>query len=146
MGNGVDFFAGARYDDNSEYVRVGSSILANGLRGTIVRRRNDSHTHTNLPKYAHTSDLYFRQNKKGVCQGRVYVEHKMCIDFDWSHSHTNEGDGQQFPIGTIHVQVWKWHPDGSFTRLSRDARHMSADEIARYGPLIKAFCPNVRFK
>lgn len=146
MGNGADFLAGARYGNNSEYVSIGSPIIINGRRGMIVKRRNDSDTHTNLPKYADTSDMYFRQNKKGVCQGRVYIEHKMCIDFDWSHNHTNDGNGQTFCAGTIHVQVWQWHPDGSFTRISTDARHMTSDEISKYGPLIKAFNPNVKFK
>lgn len=146
MGNGVDFLRGKRYGDSSEYVSIEPSKIVNGIKGTIVKRRDDTDTHTNLPRYADTSDMYFRRNKKGVCQGRVYIDHKMCLDFDWSHSHTNNSNGLMFPIGTIHVQEWRWHSDGSFTRISDEARYMSEAEIRKYGPLIKAFNPDVKFR
>jgi hypothetical protein len=146
MGNDAEFLRGGRRGDNSEYVTVGSAKIVNGIKGKIVKRRGDSDTHSNLPKYAATSDMYFRQNKKGVCQARVYLAHKMCLDFDWSHHHNNEGDGRSFKLGTVHVQVWQWHSDGSFTRLNNNARYMNNSEIKKYGDLIRAFCKSVKFR
>lgn len=146
MGNGADFLAGARYGDNSEYVSIGPARNINGIRGKIVKRRGDSDTHSNLPKYAATSDMYFRNNENGVCQGRVYLDHKMCIDFDWSHRHTNKGDGRVFKPGTVHVQIWRQRSDGSFERITNGARLMNNTEMKKYGPIIKAFCPDVKFR
>ena len=37
---------------------------------------------------------------------RKFVNHKVCVDFDWSHNHTNESNGRSFKIGTVHVQEW----------------------------------------
>jgi len=116
------------------------------VKGTIVKRRG-SDTHTNLPRYADKCDMYFRQNVNGVCQGRVYVNHKMTIDFDWSHSHTNKsGDRRTFRVGVVHVQVWKECSDGTFVRITDNARYMNNYEMKKYGPLLKAFCPSVKFR
>lgn len=57
-----------------------------------------------------------------------------------------KGDGRRFECGFIHVQAWSRNRDGSFTRLSDDARMMSNEEIKRYGPLIRKFCKNVKFR
>lgn len=145
MGNSAEFLSGGRRGDDSEYVQLGATKFVNGVKGHIVKRRG-SEDHSNLPRYADTSEIYFRKNEKGVCQARVYLNNKMCIDFDWSHNHTNKGDKRNFKAGTIHVQVWKWHPDGSFTRLSNDARFANNKEMKKYGPIIKEFCPTVKFR
>ena len=146
MGNGYDYYVLGESKEDSEYVTIGTAKVINGVKGKIVKRRNDSDTHTNLPKYANTSDVYFRQNKKGVCQARVYIDRKMCLDFDWSHIHHNEGNGKRFNLGTIHVQIWQSKGNGEFTRLSNDARYMNNSEIKKYGPLIRAFCQSVKFR
>jgi hypothetical protein len=147
MGNAVEFLiGGGKRGADSEYVQIGATKIINGVKGHIVKRRGDSDQHTNLPRYADTSEVYFRQNATNVCQARVYIGKKMCIDFDWSHNHVNKTDGRTFKTGTIHVQVWQWHSDGSFTRLSDAARLMNNFEMKRYGGIIKAFCPNVKFR
>ncbi len=91
--------------------------------------------------------MYFRKNNAGVCQGRVYLDHKVTLDFDWSHDHTNNGiDGRHFRRGVVHVQIWQQKPDGTFTRISNGARLMNNAEMKQYGPLIKTFCPGVKFR
>jgi hypothetical protein len=73
----------------------------------------------------------------------------MCIDFDWGHTHKNDGvgcDGRIFPKGVVHVQTYKVESDSSITRLSNNARYMSDNEIKKYGPIIKAFNPKVKFR
>lgn len=148
MGNGVEFLrgialGGAKY----EYEVIGKSRVVGGIKGEILKRKDSLGTHSNLPQYAVTSNMYFRQNVYGVCQGRVYLEHKICIDFDWSHQHINKGtNGRVFKSGVVHVQVWKQNFDGTFTRVSNRARSMSNDEMKKYGPLIKSFCPTVKFR
>lgn len=146
MGNGKVYPDGGFTGPDAKYERVGEYKYANGLKGIIVKRKDDPHDHSNLPQFSNTSDMYFRQNAKGVCQGRVYIDHATFLDFDWSHNHTNKSDGRSFTIGTVHVQIWTRNPDGSFSRQSNDARMMSNDEIAKYGDLIRAFCPNVKFR
>ena len=67
------------------------------------------------------------------------------MDLDWNHSHTNS-DGTVFQKGTIHVQVYIVGKNGKPQRLSDNARLMTDAEIAKYGPIIKYFNPNVKFK
>lgn len=146
MGNGKIYPEGGFYGTNAKYECVGGYKYANGLKGVIIKRKDDPYEHSNLPQFTNTSDMYFRQNAKGVCQGRVYVNHATFLDFDWSHNHTNRGDGRSFSIGTIHVQIWTRNNDGSFSRQSNDARLMNNSEMTRYEKLIRAFCPDVKFR
>lgn len=62
-----------------------------------------------------------------------------------SHAHTNKGDGRKFERGTVHVQVWKQNKDGTFIRIN-DARSMSNAEMKKYGPILKDYCPSVKFR
>lgn len=72
---------------------------------------------------------------------------KMFLDFDWSHQHINiGGNGRVFKQGVVHVQIWKENKDGTFTRVSNQARCMNNEEIKKYGALIKYFCPDVKFR
>lgn len=148
MGNGVEFFkAIASGGAKCEYEAVGQAKIVGGIKGGIVKRKDATETHSNLPQYAVTSDMYFRKNNAGVCQGRVYLDHKVTLDFDWSHDHTNNGiDGRHFRRGVVHVQIWRQKPDGTFTRISNGARLMNNAEMKQYGPLIKTFCPGVKFR
>lgn len=147
MGNGAEFFkAIALGGAKCEYETVSSAKIVAGIKGKIVKRSGTNGSHSNLPQYAVSSDMYFRKNDFGVCQARVYLGHKMTIDFDWSHDHTNKTDGRHFERGVVHVQVWKQNSDGTFTRLSNQARMMSNEEMKKYGPLIKAFCHKVKFR
>ncbi len=112
----------------------------------MIKKDGDKDTHTNLPCFSNTSEIYFRKNTKGVCQARVYVEQKMFLDFDWSHNHTNNGDNRTFKRGTVHVQVWIRDTDGSFYRVNDNARLMNNTEMKRYGPILKTFCPTVKLR
>lgn len=146
MGNGKVYPKEGFTDSNQKYESVGSYKYANGLKGVIVKRKSDPSDHSNLPQFANTSDMYFRMGKNGVCQARAYIEHNAVIDFDWSHNHTNKSNGQTFDYGTIHVQIWIRNSDGCFTRQSDDARLMNDAEIKKYGPLIRMFCNDVKFR
>lgn len=148
MGNGAEFLRGIALGRvKCQYETVGHSKTAGGIRGKLIKRVGGSDSHSSLPYYAVTSNMYFRKNHESVCQGRVYLDHKVCVDFDWSHLHINKGgDGRAFKQGVVHVQVWKENKDGTFTRISNQARNMSNAEMKKYGPIIKAFCPDVKFR
>lgn len=90
--------------------------------------------------------MYFRVGRDGiVTQGKVYVDRKHCLDFDWSHNHANS-DGESFPKGVVHVQIYEVNSKGESHRLTDKARYMSNEEIAKYGPIIHAFNPHVKFR
>ncbi len=129
------------------YETVGEVKVINGIRAKVVKLKTDEDgTHSSLPQYANTSDVYFRLGADGLpCQAKVYLSRRMCLDFDWNHVHTNP-DGTRFEKGTVHVQTYSVKPDGSMTRLSGQARLMSDSEIRTYGPIIEAFNPNVRLR
>jgi hypothetical protein len=150
MGNVVNFKQLNANNHQSEYEHIGAPKVVNGVKGVIMRRRTDSGTHTKLPVYADSSDLYFRQNKSGVCQARLYINHKMFLDFDWSHNHNNyDAAGnivQSFNRGTVHVQQWKEIEPGHFVRLNNNARGMNNYEIMKYGPILKSFCPDIKLR
>ena len=146
MGNGRDFYLGVRKGSNSEYVTISEAKIVNGIRGKLLKERNGKEDHTKLPKYAGKSDLYFRKNKDGICQARLYIGNKMFLDFDWGHPHFNTKDNRKFPKGTVHVQLWTADGYGNFSRDSDNARYMNNTEMKKYGALIRAFCPDVKFR
>lgn len=147
MGNGVNFFARDAQGRRSEYEPIAPSITVNGVKGTLIKQKGATDTHSNLPYYSNTSDVYLRKNATGVCQARVYIDQKKYLDFDWSHTHVNKGtDGRVFKKGVVHVQVWKENRDGTFSRISDAARNMSNAEMKKYGPLLKAFCPDLKLR
>ena len=76
---------------------------------------------------------------------RKFVNHKICVDFDWSHNHTNESNGRSFKIGTVHVQEWNMGKDGEFHRISEKARFMSNKEMKSMVRLSKLFPDFVTF-
>lgn len=71
MGNGKIYPDGGFTGKNAKYEPIGEYKFANGLKGVIVKRKDDGDFHSTLPQFANTSDMYFRQNANGVCQGRV---------------------------------------------------------------------------
>lgn len=146
MGNGADFFSRDEKGRRSEYESLAPARTANGVKGHLIKKVGDRDTHTNLPFYSNTSDLYFRKNANGVCQARVYIGRKMFLDFDWSHTHTNQSDGRTFPQGVVHVQLWRENSDGTFCRLSENARLMNNMEMKKYGGIIRLFCTKVKFR
>ncbi len=97
-----------------------------------------------LPTYSNTSDIYFRKNENNeVVQAKVYLSREMIMDLDWDHSHRNKSNGEFFPAGTIHVQIYTKNKDGNFVRLSHEARRMTQAEIQKYGPIIRYFNSDV---
>ena len=146
MGNGRDFFARDEQGRRSEFVALVPSKIVNDVKGTLVKKKGDKDTHTSLPSYANTSDIYFRKNDKGICQARVYIGQKKYLDFDWSHNHTDVSSKRTFHAGTVHVQIWEEKSDGTFIRLNDNTRGMNNAEIKKYGPIIKEFCPHVKLR
>ena len=146
MGNGANFFAKDYAGRRSEYTSIVPAVTINGVKGHLIKKVGDSDTHTNLPYYSNTSDVYFRQNGNGACQARVYIGQKLFLDFDWSHNHTNQSNGRKFSKGTVHVQIWKQNDDGTFSRLGNDARSMNNAEMKKYGPILKHFYPSIKLR
>lgn len=68
----------------------------------------------------------------------------MVLDFDCDHPHENKPTGEFFEAGTVHVQGYEKRK-GKFARHSHKARRMTEAEIKKYGPLILAMNPNVKF-
>lgn len=124
-----------------------NTVQINGIIAKALHYIDDgTDEHTGLPQYSSTSDMYFRIGKDGtVVQGKVYVNRRQSIDFDWSHKHVNS-DGTVFNKGIVHVQTYQVDSKGKIQRMSDEARYMTEDEIAKYGEIIHAFNPNVRFR
>lgn len=122
-------------------------LTINGIKSNVLLLGSDPQgKHYSLPAYSNTSDMYFKVDKSGkVCQGRLYVDRKCVVDFDWSHDHINQDTGERFSKGTVHVQVYGIDKNGTIERYSA-ARRMSADEIIKYGPIILAYNPDVKFR
>ncbi len=146
MGVDANFFSLDAKGRRAKYVAIAPSKIVNGVKVSVIKKRGGPDTHTNLPFFSNTSEVYFRKNANGICQARVYVGQKMCLDLDWSHSHRNTTDGRIFPKGTVHVQVWRENKDGTFSRVSDSARKMSNAEMKRYGSLLKAACSNIKLR
>lgn len=146
MGNQREYLASGGF---SQYLYKDESpkVTINGVTGKMISKITDpTGTHSGLPNYGNTSEVYFKKGKDGLAtQARIYKDRYSYIDLDWNHSHTNT-NGTMFPKGTIHVQVYKIGKNGEPQRLSDNARLMTDAEIAKYGPIIKFFNPNVKFK
>lgn len=149
MGNQQDYiesggFSQYLYKDHDGFI----AKEINGVKGKVVHdQRDPKGLHYSLPSYANTSDMYFKVSKNGeVIQGRLYIDRKSVLDFDWGHTHKNTSDGKIFTKGTIHVQEYSVDSNGKLIRHSDSARLMTDTEIKKYGPLIRAYNPNVKFR
>ncbi len=136
------------YSDHDKW----HGVTINGIKAKVVRNISDlKGTHSSLPLAAGNSDIYLRLDKFGnPVQGRLYNGRLSAIDFDWGHDHCNNprkgGDGKRFSKGTVHVQEYHFKSDGTVDRVSQNARLMNHYEIQKYGPILKHFSPNVKFK
>lgn len=123
------------------YHQVGDSITVNGITAKIITRIDDDAFHSSLPAFSNTSSIYAKRSDKGeheVEQIRVYKDRKAVMDFDWGHRH---GDCVQ---GVVHVHIA--HENGNLHSDKMGVRYMNNDEIAKYGPIIKALNPKAKFR
>lgn len=129
------------------YETIGKERIINGIHAKVVKLKADeSGTHSSLPQYADSSDMYLRLGFDGKpCQAKLYVSRRMCVDFDWGHDHKN-ADGKSFPQGVVHIQTYSVNSDGTASRNSANARYMSEHEIDMYGPVLMAFNPDIKFR
>ena len=145
MGNQRQYLASGGF---SEYLYKDESekVTINGVTGKMISMIADpTGNQAGLPTYSSTSDIYFRKGTDGLAsQAKVYKDRQTILDFDWNHDHKNS-DGRIFHKGTVHVQVYRKNSDGSLTRL-KDARFMNNYEMKKYGPILKYFNPNVKFR
>ena len=149
MGNQQEYIESGGFSQYLYKDHDGFSVKeVNGVRGKVLLDQRDPNgQHYSLPSYANTSDMYFKVGKDGeIIQGRLYIDRKSVLDFDWGHTHTNTSNNIIFTKGTIHVQEYSVDSNGKPIRHSDSARYMTDEEIKKYGPLIKAYNPNVKFK
>ncbi|MBD5303696.1 MAG: hypothetical protein HDS18_02950 [Bacteroides sp.] len=129
-----------------------ATIELGGIKAKVVRNISDQDgLHTSLPMAAGTSEMYLRLDNFGnPVQARVYINRFSSLDFDWGHPHYNNpkkgGDGKVFPKGVVHIQEFTSESDGSGYRMSYNARYASEAEINKYGEILKAFNPKIKFR
>lgn len=148
MGNQREYiksggFAAYLYENHPDW----KPVEINGIKAKVLKLITDkSGCHSGLPTYANTSNMYLRANRDGeVVQAKLYISRKQCIDFDWGHQHKNvNGDGKVFQKGIVHVQ--RYDASDMTVRHSNNARLMTESEIKKYGAILKAFNPNVKFR
>lgn len=139
---------------NYEYTTVSRRVTINGVSGKMIEKKSDyADPRNSLPTHSETSDVYFYPGNDGLAEkGKIYKDHSMVMDIDWSHTHTNKGkNGEIFPKGTVHIQEYKMErvkKNGKwvheFKRVKK-ARRMTPDEITKYGPIIHHFNPSIKF-
>ena len=154
MGNERAYHEGGQLR-NYEYTTLSQRVTINGVTGKMIEKKSDfASKYKGLPAHSESSDIYFNPGDDGYAdQAKLYKDHSMVLDFDWSHTHTNKGkNGETFEKGTIHIQEYrmvrvrkngKWVHE--FRRL-KNARRMTPEEIAKYGPIIRHFNPYVKFQ
>lgn len=147
MGNQREYiasggFAAYLYEDHPGW----KPMVINGVKAKVVKLITDkTGTHSGLPSYANTSTMYLRVGHDGeVIQAKLYKDRKHCLDFDWGHVHKNAGEKTVFPKGVVHVQTYSVNNIG--VRYSNNARLMTEGEIKKYGAILKAFNPHVKFR
>lgn len=137
------------------YDTLSARITINGVTGKMIDKKHSFRSEKpSLPAYRNTSDIYFSPGPDGkASQAKLYGrDGKMCLDFDWDHTHINK-DGTIFPMGTVHVQAYvvtriknprtrKW--EDKFKRV-RKARRMTLSEIEKFGPILRHFNPDIIF-
>ncbi len=153
MGNERTYRIG-RQLSSYEYTTLSQRITINGVTGKMIEKKADfADPRNSLPAHAETSDVYFYPWKYGLAaKGKIYKDHSMTMDIDWSHTHTNKGkNGETFLKGTVHIQEYKIErvkKNGKWVhkfKRVKNARRMTPAEIAKYGPLILHFNPQVKF-
>jgi hypothetical protein len=127
----------------SEYLyhQVGETITANGISGKVIEPYGNNLSHSGLPQYSNTSNIYFKLDDKTgkIEQARVYDGRKVAYDFDWGHTH------KEYNAGIVHVHEWHKNSSGNWVRSSKP-RGMNNDEIKKYGPLLKKANSEVRLR
>ena len=127
----------------SEYLlrQVGDPITVDGLTVKVVTGIDDKTFHSELPSFSNTSSAYAKKSDEyphDIEQLRIYVDREACIDFDWNHEH------QGLKRGVVHIHYLS--KDGHFHSDKKNVRYMNEDEIVKYGKLILAPNPKVKFR
>lgn len=153
MGNEKSYNAGNGRLSEYKWNTLSERKMVNGVSGKMVGLKKEFATgKESAPIVGGTTDVYFVPGNNGLAkQARLRKDGKSVLDLDWSHEHKN-ADGTIFHKGVVHVQEFKTETirkDGKLryhsTRLSANARRMTAAEVKKYGPLILAFNSNVIF-
>ncbi len=147
MGNQREYIAGGGFSVNLYEDHPGwNPKTISGVRAKVIKLVTDKKgTHSGLPAYANTSNMYLRTGADGnIIQAKLYKDRKHCLDFDWGHAHKNAGENTIFPKGVVHVQTYSVTSVG--VRYSNNARLMTESEIKKYGDILKAFNPSVKFR
>lgn len=130
------------------YHQVGEIIEINGIRAKIIEYIGTKNHHESLPYYSNTSDMYLKiaDNQTYVEKAIVYLDRHAAFEFDWGHQHTNKkGNGQSFAVGVVHVHELE-RTGNTVRRKNVDARLLTAEEIAKYGKILKKAYPQIKFK
>lgn len=148
MGNQRHHLGGGQFDKKLYEAIPGSTIEMHGLKCEIIKKVDDKDgRNSNIPQYSATSDAYLVLGKDGkVKQLRLFKDHRMSVDYDWGHDHTNIGDGKHFSKGTVHVQTYHTNADETISRLTNNARFMNNQEMKIIGEIIHHYNPNVKFR
>lgn len=148
MANGQSYENDPEFKDPQYRTVPGSEYEYKGVKAKMIHLATDEKGKSSgLPQYSNQSDMYFRGHEMGkALQAKVYKDHRMVLDFDWSHNHKNKGNGATFQTGTVHVQEYRVDNNGKIHRLSNQARLMTDAEISKYGNIILHFNPNVKFR
>ena len=78
MGNGADFLARDAMGRQSEYTSLAPAVTINGVKGHLIKRNEDSDTHTNLP-FMPILLMYISGRTRKACAKQEYMQVINCI-------------------------------------------------------------------
>lgn len=148
MGNQKYNLGGGQFSERKYETLPGTTIEMFGLKCKVIKKVDDiTGRNSNIPQYSGTSDVYLILGRDGKPkQLRLFEDHRMSVDFDWGHDHTNRNDGKHFHKGTVHVQSYRNSSTGAADRNSANARYMNNQEMKTIGKIIHHFNPDVKFR
>lgn len=127
------------------YHSEGETAYINGLQVKVIAKIGEDDHHSGLPFYSKTSDVYLKieDHGKEVEQAIIYVNRKAVLEFDWGHAHRGKNGSPSFQKGEVHVHEIV-EKNGVCVRSKKQPRKMTAEEISKYGAVIKYANSNVK--